>query len=99
MLSPGASLGSQWATAMRNVAASMSNTKKIHLEFVIFHLSFFISNTLVIAPREMANEKCQLRNDKWKMSYGCTPTVAFLSSLPQPTTAPRIAVATDLTMT
>ena len=32
-------------------------------------------------------------------SYGCTSTVAFRSSLPQPTTAPRTAVWTDLTIT
>jgi hypothetical protein len=31
--------------------------------------------------------------------YGCTSTVAFRSSLPQPTTAPRMAVETDLTIT
>jgi hypothetical protein len=31
--------------------------------------------------------------------HGCASTVAFRSSLPQPTTAPRTAVWTDLTMT
>ena len=31
--------------------------------------------------------------------HGCTSTVAFLSSLPQPTTAPLTAVATDLIIT
>jgi hypothetical protein len=36
--------------------------------------------------------------DRWPL-HGCTSTVAFRSSLPQPTRAPRTAVVTDLTIT